>query len=119
MDTQDLKRGMIVYMVDERLNCGSVGDRFGAPESGGHLLAGKELMVVIVQDEPGKQVGLAAKQPFPGGHSCDGLVPHGHGWWALPEQLYTPEEYAMHIAATAAWAKEQEAAAELLADFLE
>lgn len=119
MDTKDLKRGQIVYMVDERLNCGSAGDCWGAPESNVKPLVAQPMMVVIVQAVPGKQVGVALKQPFPGGHSCDGLVPQGHGWWVMAAQLYTEDEYKAHVAATAAWAKEQEAAHELLSDFID
>lgn len=121
MKIEDLKPGMRVVFIDERLNCGSPGDRFGAPETDATILAGRELLVVAVQldNQDGKKVAVACKSKIVGGHTCDGLVPDGHGRWVLPEQLYTPAEYIAHAKACSDWAKAQKTAQAMVNDFLE
>lgn len=121
MKIEDLKPGMRVVFIDERLNCGGPGDRFGAPETDAGSLAGRELLVVAVQpgNQEGKVVAVATKKSMVGGHTCDGLIPDGHGRWVLPEQLYTTEEYMAHAKACSDWAKKQKAAKAMVESFLE
>lgn len=121
MDITELKPGMRVVFIDERLNCGGPGDRFGAPESDADALAGKEMLIVGVfpNGQPGKTVAVAFKKPVPGGHSCDGLVPHGHGRWVLPEQLYTHEQYIAHAKASAKWVEAQAVTSKMVQDYFD
>ena len=121
MDINNLKPGMRVRFVDERLNRGCPHDVFGAPESLADHLLGKAMMVVAVrpEDQTGKRVAVVLKQAIAGGHSCDGLVPHGHGVWVLPEHLYTEEEYKIHVAAMADWAEQQNVTLSMANEFID
>ncbi len=126
MDITQLKPGMRVYFIDERLNVGSHTDQWGSPESGEALLRDRELMVVVVRPDNsnGKKLGVVSRSQIKDtngkviGHSCDGLVPHGHGWWLLPEQVYTPEEHQEHVAASEGRQEEIEQSNRLVKEFL-
>ncbi len=124
MNIEDLKPGMKVVVIDERLNCGSSGDQFGAPETGFGPIAGCEGIVVAVQpDVPGKLVAVCFKKKLPGnqGHVCDGLVPdslRGHGYWLRPEHLYSVDEHKAHVQACAERAGQLEASKRLIEDYL-
>lgn len=93
----ELKPGMRVVFVDETYNVHVV-SRVDAPVmSFTKALSGKELLVISVEPHnPGKQVGIYSKIKMPFGNSLDGRVPHGHGLYVLPEQLYTVEMYEEH-----------------------
>lgn len=69
--------------------------KFGSREE--YPLRGTEAVIVAVNDpatHPGKLIALCFKQQHAGFHSCDGLVPHGHGRWSIEDRLATPEQYA-------------------------
>lgn len=101
---EELRPGMKVIFVDTHLNDpASYVD--APPESNDEFLAGRLAMVIDVDPKRvGKVVALAFKDPVFGGHTCDGLIPDGHGWWALPEHLYSE----------AAWEEHEEAHAKAL-----
>ncbi len=126
MNIEQLKPGMRVYFIDERLNLGSHADQWGAPESGEAMLLDRELMVVAVRPDntDGKKVAVCSREPLMDssgkvrGHTCDGMVPHGHGWWLLPDHLYTTEERAEHIEASEGRKAEIDQASSLVKEFL-
>jgi hypothetical protein len=128
----DGRRGVVVR-VDSRTEC-STGC---ASRAGGDEHPGCDCGY-----EPGKQVTIALEQPHPLAHSCDGFVPiqtevdvdvdgetvkriWGHGVWARPEHLYTPDLHTAHKTASAeaivkhaARAAERAAAADVAKKYL-
>lgn len=92
----ELRPGLKVVFVDVHLN--DPASFVDTPaESNADFLSGRLAMVVDVNpDRVGKVVALAFKDPVFGGHSCDGLVPDGHGFWALPEHLYSESDWEEH-----------------------
>jgi hypothetical protein len=116
---QDLKPGMPVVFVDQNLNDHPVCWVDTPHETNADALAGKTALIVAVEpDKTGKQVALCFKEKIPGGHSCDGRVPHGYGAYALAEHLYSPETFAEHQAAHKAVHEEQVKIDEMLKGFV-
>lgn len=119
LELSDLKLGMQVVFVDESLNIQGPGDVY-IHETNSAKFAGKLAMVVAIngQDKnPGKAVGICFKEDVKG-HSCDNLVPHGHGAWVLPEMLYTAEEYSKHKANGADVRAARKVVAKMLEQFI-
>lgn len=59
--------------------------------------------IVIIQDEPGKKIGIELERPAMNGHSLDGMTDKervdpvsgtrmGRGWWAVAENLQLVKE---------------------------
>lgn len=44
-------------------------------------------IAVLQDDVPGKVVGVQMENHHPLGHSLDGAVAQGHGWWTTPEKV--------------------------------
>jgi hypothetical protein len=85
----ELKIGMRVAFVDDTLNK-FPRSHVPVPHESNEAIAGRVLLVVGLDAvTPGKTVGVYCKEPIPGGHSCDGRVPDGHGLYLLPDHLYT------------------------------
>ncbi len=118
MSRSEISPGMLVMVVDQGLNRHISSFVHGAYESMGEAIGGKLAKVVIVQDMPGKQIGLCFKDKVKCGHTCDGRVPIGHGFWALPEQLYTPERWAEHVKTHDLAQAEQVTVSDLLREFI-
>lgn len=115
---EDLKPGMRVVFVDDRLNAGHDSYVEMLPETSGPALRGRVAIVVLVQDVPGKKIGLCFKENV-GGHTCDGRVPEGHGMWALPQNLYSEDAWEEHKAMAAEDVIAQKKIDDLLAGFVE
>jgi hypothetical protein len=97
LSLQDLKPGMVVVFVDQTLNDHPACWVSSPFESEAEALSGKAAMVVAIDpDKPGKTVALCFKEKLAVGHSCDGRVPQGHGFYALPEHLYAPDAHEAH-----------------------
>ncbi len=118
MDIQDVKVGMEVVIIDPSLNAGGPSDVPAGPASQ-RTPFGKPARVLIVQETPGKLVGLCLKEAFEDGHSLDGACPKGHGWWTRPEYIYTPAEHAAHAGATAEWREQRDRAMQLAREFID
>jgi hypothetical protein len=115
---KELKPGMLVMFVDQRLNTHPT-CWVSAPNIENLTnLVGVPAMVVAIGTEPGKIVALALKAKTKLCHSCDGRVPDGHGVYALPEHLYTLDAWQQHEALSKAADAEQTAINELLKDFV-
>jgi hypothetical protein len=120
MDLSQLKVGMKVVFKDVNSNIFSPLD-YNSLESNAPLLSGKEGIVVINRDPekyPGKYLGICFKQSVNAGHTLDGLVPHGHGQWINPEDLYTPEMFSEHKLDLKEWLDQRSAIQELLKAYL-
>lgn len=97
LSIQDIKPGMTVMIVDQMLNDHPACWVETPLESAAAELSGKAAMVVAVDlAKPGKTVALCFKEKVACGHTCDGRVPAGHGWYVLPEHVYTLEEHTAH-----------------------
>ena len=112
----EIKPGARAVFVDDALNCGGPFDRV-ACDSNKAALAGRECVVVIVQDVPGKRVGVYFREAVAHGHTLDGRVAAGHGAWVVADDLYAPEDHAEHKVASESWAAERSAADALVAAF--
>ena len=120
MYLSELKPGMIVVFKDTNSNIGSPLDH-STLETNAHLLAGKEAMVVLVRDPskyPGKYLGLCFKNPVTSGHTCDGLVKDNHGYWALPEDVSSKEEFTEHMTEVSDWLSHRKSIQDLLENYI-
>jgi hypothetical protein len=113
----ELKVGMLVRWFDHTLNMSPASYVDGREDSSARQHAGKLAMVVAVNpDKPGKMVGVAFKEKGLG-HTCDGLVPDGHGFWAVPENLYLESDWVAHQQAASKALTDQKQIADLVAGF--
>jgi hypothetical protein len=106
----ELKVGMKVVFVDGTLNVHPSSAVDAPEESSSSALSGMRGVVVALNKGPGKKVGVCFEKAVLGGHSCDmAAVPPGHGFWVLPEHLYSEESHKDHgIAADKADAEQAE-----------
>lgn len=84
-------------------------------------LRGAEAVVVAVNDlklTPGKPIALCFKDAHDGLHTCDGLTPKGHGYWATPDVIATLEEYALYEQRTKQQLAAQEASSAIVSEYL-
>lgn len=85
---------------------------------------GLEAMVVSLNKGPGKEVGICFKEKLLNedgtnlGHSCDGVVPEGRGWWVRECQLSTVEQYEADQSKEKETNKERNEVAEIIKDFI-
>lgn len=96
LSLEQIKVGQELVLIDGQLNLHPAA-YVAAPYESNDKIGGMRVLVVAVDPvRPGKAVAVYSKAKLPGGHSCDGRVPHGHGLYIVPEQLYTPEAHAAH-----------------------
>lgn len=90
---------------------------------------GLEAIVVSLNKGPGKEVGICfknklltinpdTKEEINLGHSCDGILPEGHGWWVRECQLSTKEQYEADQSKEKDTNKERNEVAEIIKDFI-
>ncbi len=114
----ELKVGMKVVFVDGSLNV-HPSATVDTPMESNETLSGLRGMVVAVNKGPGKAVGVCFEKPVLGGHSCDmPAVPPGHGFWVLPEHLYSEAHHKAHEELATQVDAEQAAVRELVKGFL-
>lgn len=115
----ELKVGMKVVFVDDSLNTHASVYVDRPEENNARALFGMRGIVVALSKGPGKVVGICFEKALPGGHSCDmAAVPHGHGFWVLPEHLYSEEAHAEHLKRSAQADSEQAGIRDLVKGFL-
>lgn len=106
-----------------------VGDRM--IYAGDHApLYGKPCVVVAVLDpktSPGKHIAIGFKDPYVGGHDCDGLLPaaapldgkrRGHGRWSIPDRLMEPTRFDAMLEQHRQLEEKQTEAHDAFADFV-
>ena len=64
-----------------------------------------QCVVIIITDEPGKQVGVELDESFSMTHNLDGLLSSKKGLWVLASHLMTNEEYSASLKASEISAK--------------
>lgn len=112
-----LEVGMVVMVADQKYNHDPL-TYIAAPPESNTAAMGKECVVVIIQDVPGKEVGVFFKEPVRGGHTLDGLCPEGHGLWFLAGHLCSPEVFAVHKKAIDSVEERRKAAALAVKNYL-